>query len=45
VYVPTVELHLYGYGLHGAGVGAADPRLDWQTSLTHWLAAQGFLDQ
>jgi acetyl esterase/lipase len=36
------ELHVYGYGAHGAGVASADPRLDWQTSLTHWLSERGF---
>jgi acetyl esterase/lipase len=37
------EVHLYGYGRHGDGVAFADPRLDWQTSLTHWLEERGFL--
>jgi acetyl esterase/lipase len=39
------ELHFYGYGRHGAGVAFADPRLDWQTSLKHWLGERGFLAQ
>jgi acetyl esterase/lipase len=38
------EVHLYGYGRHGDGVAVADPRLDWQASLKHWLGVQGFLD-
>jgi acetyl esterase/lipase len=37
------ELHLYSYGLHGAGVASVDPRLNWQASLTNWLDTQGFL--
>ena len=37
------EVHLYGYGAHGAGVASADPRLNWQDSLTHWLGERGFL--
>ena len=44
-YDVPFELHLYGYGLHGAGVAAADPRLNWQASLKHWLATQGFLKE
>jgi hypothetical protein len=39
------EVHLYGYGAHGAGVASADPRLDWQTSLRHWLHERGFLNK
>jgi acetyl esterase/lipase len=39
------EVHLYGYGAHGAGVASADPRLDWQTSLTYWLGERGFLTE
>jgi acetyl esterase/lipase len=37
------ELHLYGYGLHGAGVASVDSRLNWQGSLTNWLDTRGFL--
>jgi len=39
----SFELHLYSYGLHGAGVASADPRLNWQVSLTNWLGTRGFL--
>jgi acetyl esterase/lipase len=39
------ELHVYGYGAHGAGVASADPRLDWQTSLSHWLGERGFAEK
>jgi len=44
-YEVPFELHVYGYGAHGAGVAAADPRLNWQESLSHWLAERGFLDK
>jgi acetyl esterase/lipase len=39
----SFELHLYSYGLHGAGVASADPRLNWQASLANWLDTRGFL--
>lgn len=39
------ELHLYGYGQHGAGVASADPRLNWQACLSNWLGTRGFLEK
>ncbi|HVU31781.1 MAG TPA: alpha/beta hydrolase [Opitutaceae bacterium] len=38
------EMHLFGHGGHGSGMGAADPALDrWPGLLEEWLRARGLL--
>lgn len=40
-HVP-VEMHLFGNGPHGSGLGMGDAALDgWTTLLDHWLRARG----
>jgi len=39
-----VELHIFGRGPHGSGLGNGDPQLDqWPTLLEGWLRREGFL--
>jgi len=38
------ELHIFGYGPHGTGLGGGDPALDaWPALLEAWLRKQGLL--
>ncbi|MBV9675419.1 MAG: hypothetical protein JO185_03735, partial [Acidobacteriaceae bacterium] len=39
-----VEMHLFGHGRHGSGLGLGDPSLDlWPTLLESWLRSRGLL--
>jgi acetyl esterase/lipase len=39
------ELHIFGRGAHGSGLGNGDPNLDhWPMLLEGWLRKEGFLD-
>src|SRR3982751_1625714 len=39
-----VEMHLFGHGRHGSGLGLGDPSLDlWPTLLESWLRSRGVL--
>ena len=41
--VPS-ELHIYGFGEHGAGLGAGDPDFrEWPVLLVNWLRRCGYL--
>lgn len=38
------ELHVFGHGPHGTGMGTKDPALaEWPKLLAHWLRGRGFL--
>ena len=39
-----VEMHLFGHGRHGSGLGLGDPSLDlWPVLLENWLRSRGLL--
>ena len=40
----AAELHIYGFGEHGTGLGAGDPDFrDWPVLLVNWLRRSGLL--